>query len=151
MENLEASPKKLPLILILIGTTILAFPAAVGTIALFDEFSPGVGTMNSSGQILFCISVGGFLLFAGYILTALLRRHNCVFWFCSMLYNFGLSGCYVYLFVTVLPDSNINLSEILFDDLINPYLLVPLWTIFVTIASGYYFRFAISHQKLSLV
>lgn len=150
MENFEASPKKLPLILILIGTTILAFPAAFGTVALFDTSPSYIGVKELPGQILFCISVGGFLLFAGYILTAIFRRHSSIFWFCSMLYNFGLSGCYIYLYVTVLPYSNISLSEILFDDLVNPYLLVPLWTIFVTIASGYYFRFAIRPKKLNL-
>ncbi len=150
MENLKTPPKKLPLILILIGTTILAFPAAIGTVALFDTSSTFTGVKDLSGQILFCISVGGFGLFAGYILTAIFQRHSSIFWFCSMFYNFGLSCCYIYIFLTELTASPARLNETIFNAWRNPFFLILLWTIFVTIASGYYFRFAIRPKKLNL-
>ncbi len=150
MKNLNHPPKNLPLILILIGTTILAFPAAFGTIALFDTSPSGINVEDSSGQILFCISVGGFGLYAGYILTAIFRRHSSVFWFCSMLYNFGLSCGYIYIFFAELKTSPARAAETIFNALSNPYFLILFWTIFVTIASGYYFRFAVRPKNLDL-
>jgi hypothetical protein len=137
MKNYKTSSKMLPLILILIGTALLAIPAAVGTVALLDTSSsqyPGV--RNTSGQFLFCISIVGFMLFAGYILTAIFRRHNRIFWFCSMIYNLALSCCYVYVFglsAGYNPFEAIKLFCFAF-----PASLILPWTIFVAVASGYY-------------
>ncbi len=151
MKNLNHPPKNLPLILILIGTTLLAIPAAIGTIALLDTSSSSfAGVKDLPGQILFCISVGGFGLYAGYILTAIFRRHSSVFWFCSMLYNFGLSCGYIYIFFAELKTSPARAAETIFNALSNPYFLILFWTIFVTIASGYYFRFAVRPKNLDL-
>ena len=140
MKNFEIQPNKLPLVLILCGTTLLAFPAAFGTLALFDTGSSGIGINELPGQILFCISLGGFALFAGYILTAIFQRYSGIFWFCSLVYNFGLSACYLYFLFGDLTDAPNN-----------PILFILLWTIFVTIASGYYFKFALRPGKMKLL
>lgn len=147
MENLRTPPNNLPLVLILIGTILLAFPAAFGTIALFDTSSFGVGINELPGQILFCISIGGFGLLAGYIMTAIFRRHSGIFWLCSMLYNFGLSCCYFYLLVFTQNDSLTESAEVVWS---SPYILIPLWTIFVIIASGYYLLSTLRPKKLYL-
>ena len=150
MENLQLAPKRLPLIIILIGTTLLAFPAAFGTLALFESSSSsGPGMNDWAGQTLFCISVGGFGLFAGYILTAIFNRHYSIFWLSSTLYNFGLSCCYGYSLLAELTGSPIHLIDNLFNAWKNPVFLILFWTIFVTIASGYYFKFSVSPKKLN--
>jgi len=154
MENLTAQPKKLPIILILIGTTILAFPAAYGTFALFDTSSSLTGgggnsifAKDSFGKLLFFVSAAGFALFAGYILTAIFRRHSRIFWFFSTVYNFILSGCYLYfLLAEFFYKATVNFN-IIFEIMTNPVLLLPLWTIFVTVSSAYYFRFCFSSKK----
>lgn len=151
MNNLEPAPKKTPLILILIGTTLLAIPAAFGTLALFDTSSVGIGVDEPSGQILFCISLSGFALHAGYILTTVFKRHNAVFWLCSAIYNFGLSCCYQYFFLAELNSSLIFGAADIFSVWLNPAFLISLWTIFVTIASGYYFNFAVRRKNQDLL
>lgn len=148
MKNIKTAAKKYPLVLILIGTTILAIPAAYGTFALFDG-SPGAGANSIFvkdwlGKLLFFVSVSGFALFAGYILTAIFRRHSRIFWLCSALYNFGLSCCYGYFIFGGIISSFVLSGGIDVDGLKNPVILMPLWTSFVAASSVYYFRIAAS-------
>jgi hypothetical protein len=146
MENLNTSPRKFPLIIILIGTTLLAIPATYGTFALFDTSANGVNVKEFFGKVLLVISIGGFALFAGYILTAIFRRHSKIFWLCSALYNFGLSCCYVYIFLGEFS----GVSDFSVANLINLYWLLPLWTIFVTFSSVYYLKYFLQPNKLNL-
>lgn len=145
----STEPKRLPLTLILIGTTLLAIPAAFGTIALFDTSSPGASG-DFPVNILLWVSISGFVLFAGYILTAVFRRHNSIFWLCSLIYNLGLSCCYIYFFIAEAASTSDPLNQSLFNFWENPLLLLPLWTIFVAAASGYYFKFAMLPKKPEL-
>lgn len=156
MENRQTKPRKFPLILILIGTTILAIPAAFGTAVLLDfSATNSVNVEDASGKFLFCLSLAGFALFAGYILTAIFRRHNCVFWLCSGLYNFALLGCYSYFLLAEAQLSPDFFGKALLGVLENPlsffsFLLLPLWLIFVTVSSAYYFKFALRAKKIEL-
>lgn len=147
MKNLEARPKEFPLTLILVGTLILAFPGAIGLYALFDPYflpaEPAFGVWMVIG-----VGVFGFGLLAGYILTVIFRRHSRVLWLCSMLYNCGFSFLYLYLIAAgalSLVRTGENPLAVL------PALLIPCWTIFVTVASGYYFRFAVRQKKVDLL
>lgn len=142
-------PKRLPLTIILIGTTLLAIPAAFGTFALFDTslHAPGDNVWIS---ILFWVSISGFVLFAGYILTAVFRRYNSIFWLYSLIYNLGLSCCYIYFFIAAASSTSLASSQSLFNFWENPLLLLPLWTIFVAAASGYYFKFSLLLKKSDL-
>ncbi len=141
----QNQPNNIPLIVLLIGTTILAIPAVFGTFALLETSSgPGISLNDFPGKILFLISIGGFLLFAGYILTACFRRHSSIFWFFSMFYNFALGGCYWYLIFKSLLDSPKNFNVDIFGIIL---LLVPLWTVFVSISSAYYFKFALFNKN----
>jgi hypothetical protein len=144
MTNLQKQPNNIPLILILIGTTFLAFPAALGTFALFDTSGSGIHVSETPGLALFGISIAGFLLYAGYILTSLCRRHSSLFWFFSMLYNLALSGVYWYL---IFLEFLANPKGLVMNATESTVLLVPLWTSFVTIASGYYCLFPLFRQK----
>ena len=141
----QNQPNNTSLILILIGTTILAIPALPGTFALLDTSSSyGINLNDFSGKILFLISISGFLLFAGYILTAIFRWHSRIFWSFSMLYNLALSSCYWYLIFTTFSGSLKNFNGDLSEGL---FLLVPIWTVFVTVASGYYLKFSLLNNK----
>lgn len=151
MKNLESQPRKLFLVLILIGTSIFAVPAAFGTVALFDNSPGGVGVEDSSGMFLLCLSISGFLLFAGYILTAIFRRYYSVFWLFSMIYNIGLSCCYVYFFLGDVQVSPGSIYDAFYDSVVNLYVLFPVWTMFVAVGSGYYFKFALRPRKADLL
>lgn len=148
MENTKTKPRKFPLILILIGTTILAVPAAFGTFVLLDQSrTTSLNIADSSGKTLFCISIVGFALFAGYILTAIFRRHSRVFWLCSALYNFALLSCYLYFLLAEAQISPVFFGKAIRGILENPvsffsFLLLPVWLIFVTVSSIYYFNFS---------
>lgn len=130
-------PKTYPLIIILIGTSILAVPAAVGTYALVADSSFGT-PKDAFGSWLFWISVMGFLLFAGYILTAVFKKHTALLWLPSLLYNFALSCAYVYMFLQGF--GGMPLYALFYSALTSGAVLLPLWTIYVTGASFYYLR-----------
>jgi hypothetical protein len=145
----STEPKRLPLTIILIGTTLLAIPAAFGTIALFDTSSPGT-SKDVPVNILFWVSISGFVLFSGYILTAVFRQYSCIFWLCSLIYNLGLSCCYIYFFIAEAASTSVPVNQSLFNFWRNPLLVLPLWTIFVAAASGYYLKFALLPKKSNL-
>jgi hypothetical protein len=145
MTNLNDQPNRIPLILILIGTTILAIPGAFGTYILAGA-SPGDGFIfdNVIVKVLLTVAIAGFVLFAGYIQSAVSRSYNSTFWLCSMIYNLGLSVVYwAFLFYALFSSP----QSFLDDAKSSLILLVPAWTVFVTGASGYYYRFALSVKK----
>ncbi len=151
MKNLESRPRKLFLVLILIGTSILAVPGAFGTAALFDTSPIGVSVRDYPGKFLLCLSISGFLLFAGYILTAIFRHYYSVFWLFSMMYNVGLSCCCVYFLLGDVQVSPTSLYDAFYDATVNLYFLFPAWTMFVAVGSGYYFKFALRPRKADLL
>ena len=151
MKNLEFQPRKLFLFLILIGTSIVAVPAAFGTVVLFDGSPSSIGVKDSFGKFLFCLSISGFALFAGYILTAIFKRYYSIFWLFSMIYNIGLTICYICLFLSDVKITPASIYDVLYESVINMYILFPVWTIFVAAASGYYFKFALRPRQTDLL
>ena len=147
--ELTVQPRKFPLILILIGTTLLAIPAALGTFALFDTSSSN-GINHSDAPFLLWISLAGFFLYASYILMAIFRRHFAVVWFFSTLYNLGLSCVYLYGAAWIYVESKMSIFAFLYAALSSGIGLLPLWTIFVTIASGYYLKHSLLPNKTIL-
>lgn len=137
----QNEPKILPLQLILYGTTILAIPGAFGAIYLFifvlALLSDLKRTVNSADfySLFYPIPVIiGFFLFSGYIWTKVKNRYIKWFWLFSAGYNLLatlVSGFYILkmIYDTVKFD---NLS----DNLLRLFfLLFPIWTLFVTMAS----------------
>jgi hypothetical protein len=118
---------KIPLIIIVIGTILLALPASLGSLYIFGglfnhTFNPAIVGMAA-------VVVLGYGLLIGYIYTLITMRYFAIFWTISMLYNLGMaivSGYYIF--------SAFGRSST--DTLI--FLLFPLWTLFVSVASGYY-------------
>lgn len=148
--NIETAPKKLHLILILIGTTILAAPAALGTFALLDPTGGSqIDTEHILARSLLAISITGFVLFAGYILTAIFRHYNPVLWLLSLLYNGALSLCYLgfigWGLVAMVADG-LSMHAV-YGFLTSGAWLLPTWTIYVTYASGYYLKHSLRPNK----
>ena len=142
---MENQPRKIFLTLILIGTTILAIPVATGLLFLYNEtLDLNLKSENSAWLLLLLIPITGFLLYAGYILTAVFRRHNSIFWCLSMVFNFLLSA--VYWFALVFGDGR-SLPKPGFSLFENPLLLLPIWTSFVTYASAYYCFYPLSDKQ----
>jgi hypothetical protein len=134
-NTLADKPRLFPLVLILIGTTILALPAAYGTfILLADTFSSS--RSNWSLNFLILIPLAGFMLFAGYILTAIRQNHKVILWLGSMLYNLGLSGAYAYF---IFGDGNLSI-----------FAFLPVWTLFVAGVSAYYLKHSLRPKQIIL-
>lgn len=149
MNNLQKQPSSLPLIIILIGTTILAVPAIIINYLFIEAAnSKSSDAGNALTAALLCVTVFGFILFAGYILTAVFRRHNPVLWFFSMIFNLILCACYS----LALSGSGEGLSPKFAGA--SPETLIsvlPFWTFFVMLASGYYLFFGRFDKKSELV
>ena len=142
-------PKKYPLNIILIGTTILAVPAAFGTFALLDNSSSGTPD-GYIAEILLLTSIIGFLLFAGYILTAIFQKHTSILWFCSTLYNLALCCAYAAIFFGLYTQSGISFPIFCYNVLTSGSWLLPAWTTFVTGASAYYLKHVLRPTKINL-
>ena len=139
----EKPPNLVPLILILTGSAILAIPGAGGGIFLFiaaiDAISKPFksnGDPNLLALLLPLPVIIGFLLLGGYIWTAAKKRFVKWFWLISAGFNLLITLlCAGFLFKMVYenlkPLSTNDLPKIIF-------LLFPLWTLFVTIASVKY-------------
>ncbi|HEX8288252.1 MAG TPA: hypothetical protein VF556_09660 [Pyrinomonadaceae bacterium] len=126
MKTLKTTPRKSPLILIIIVTSILAIPGFAVLLDQFTMMSFLEKPLERLPAIIFLIA--GFILFAGYIWTAISGRHNRLFWLFSTLYNLAQTG------ICFLTPSFI-------------FFVVSLWTIFVMISSIYYFSFANKNRK----
>ncbi|HEX9963015.1 MAG TPA: hypothetical protein VGB00_18930 [Pyrinomonadaceae bacterium] len=144
--NIKTAPRKLHLILILTGTSLLALPAAFGTFALLDTSASGLSANEPIGKYLLAISVTGFVLFSGYILTAVFNRYNPVLWLLSLLYNGALSLCYLGFLGWALVGAMFS-PEAIYGLLTGGAWLLPMWTIYVTLASGYYLKHSFRRNK----
>jgi hypothetical protein len=144
--NIKTAPRKLHLILILIGTSLLAVPAVFGTFALLDTSAMGPDADQPIGKALLAISITGFVLFSGYILTAIFNHYNPILWLLSLLYNGALSVCYVGFLGWALLASMFS-PEAIFGLLTGGSWILPMWTIYVTIASGYYLKHSFCRNK----
>lgn len=83
-----------PLIVILVGTTLLAIPSSFVTFLLFIDPGGSPRFLNESmSSYLIALSLTGFGLYFGYILTAFSGRHNFWFWTISALYNLVIASC----------------------------------------------------------
>lgn len=136
----EKPPNLVPLILILTGSIILAIPGAGGGIFLFIAAIDAITKpFNYNGDsnlymLLFPVPVViGFLLLGGYIWTMVKKRFVKWFWLISAGFNLLITllsgGFLVKMFYE-------NLKPLSLDDLPKVlFLLFPIWTLFVTIAS----------------
>lgn len=131
-------PNFVPLVLIVVLTSLLAIPSAIGTFVLFDKNSGGASFDNATTNQLIVVSLAGFALLFGYYATALTKKFSAVFWICSFLYNLVLGVVYVYFLAMSVSDvlKYSNFPEILF-----PFLFTS-WIWFVAAASLYYARCA---------
>jgi hypothetical protein len=124
--------KLLPLIFIIIGSCLLALPGAYGAIFLF--FFAGEAGPGSAYLLLLPLPpIIGFGLLFGYIWTAITKRFVGWLWAISFLFNLIVSlvsGLAMFYYLT--ETAHLSGYEILFILFIG-------WTIFVTVASGYYF------------
>jgi hypothetical protein len=130
----KTQPNIVPLILMIMGTCLLAIPSTMGTLALlFDGSSSSPGVRGNGRMFLLILSLAGFGLLLGYFLTLIFRRYIFIFWLCSGLYNLALSCLSGYIVaVEILPR-----IHGLYSDL--PWLLLFIgWLFFMTISSGYY-------------
>lgn len=64
-----------------------------------------------------------------------------------MIYNLGLSAGYLVIVYYLLTESPARFLQNAFELFRNPGMLLPLWTIFVTLSSAYYFKFSLFGKK----
>lgn len=139
----QNQPNLVPLVLILTVSLILAVPGGLGGIFLFVAAIDALnkpfksnGDTNLLALLLPLPVIIGFLLLGGYIWTAVKRRFVKWFWLISAGFNlviFLLSGG----FLLKMTYENFNPTDTNdYPKLI--FLLFPLWTLFVTIASVKY-------------
>lgn len=139
-------PSLIPLVLMIIGSSLLAVPAVMLILAFFDlsnlkEFE------KSATNVVLIICLCGFALLFGYIFTVFTRRFGLIFWSFSTLYNLGLTVIYTLGFfgssLVALhrnPDPNATIYYVLFLG----------WMFFMTAGSGYYAYRAYLHKSLTL-
>jgi hypothetical protein len=143
---LKTQPNTVPLILMIIGTCLLAIPSALGTwVLLLDDSSGNPGVRGNERMFLLILSLAGFGLLLGYFLTLIFRRYIFIFWLCSGLYNLALtclSGYFVA--IEVLPEIHGHYADLLW------FLLFIGWLFFMTLASGYYTLRTISPRAQKL-
>lgn len=130
----------MPLILILVGSITLAIPGAAGGIFLFVAAIDALakpfksnGDTNLFALLLPLPVIIGFLLLGGYIWTAVKKNFVKWFWLSSAIFNliiFLLSGGFLLklIYQNFNPTDSNEYPKLIF-------LLFPLWTLFVTIAS----------------
>ncbi|HEX8738079.1 MAG TPA: hypothetical protein VF721_22285 [Pyrinomonadaceae bacterium] len=139
----NSQPRLLPLILIIVGSLLLALPGAYGAFFLFFFAAEG-GKENPLYLLIPLPAVIGFALLFGYIWTAITKRFVAWLWAISFLFNLIVSvtsGLAMFYYLT--ETRHIAGYEILF-------VLFIVWTIFVTAASGYYFGKARAVNKANL-
>lgn len=151
----QNQPDHLPLRLIIIGSILLALPALYGTMFLFIFAVEAITKpYNSQGQsnllaILYPLpAIIGFLLLGGYIWTAIRKRFISWFWWISAIFN---------LLITLLSSGFLfkmsyeSLNTLSTNDLPKIiFLLFPLWTLFVTIASIKYAFYKPQTENINL-
>jgi hypothetical protein len=128
----NSKPNLLPMIFIIIGSCLLALPGAYGAFFLFIFAGEGL-----NGNPLYLLiplpAIIGFALLFGYIWTAVTKRFVAWLWAISFLFNLIVSlvsGLAMFYYFT---------EERVFAGYPILFILFTGWTIFVTVASGYYF------------
>jgi hypothetical protein len=138
--------KMLPLIVMTLGTILLAIPT---TILILDTFKirTGPDLSNENAAFLLLLTLSGLALLLGYLWTLVSRRFSLVFWLFSALYNLVLTSGYLYAFIPSLrlpspeyPDAHVSLIVLFF----------LLWMIFMTAGSFYYTYRAFLQRSLRL-
>lgn len=138
----NSKPNLIPLMFIIAGSCLLALPGIYGSMFLFMFTAEGID--NPLMLLLPLPPVIGFALLFGYFWTLVTKRFVGWLWSVSFLFNLiitiiGFAGFFLYL--TDVPDV---------DRGVKLLILFPLWTTFVTVASGYYFRLSRAVNKVSL-
>ena len=128
----NSKPNPIPLLFIIAGSCLLALPGIYGAFFLFMFASEG-GPSNPLALLLPLPPVIGFALLFGYIWTAVTKRFVGWLWAVSFFFNLiasvaSFSGMAYYSMETTKIDAYAGL-----------FILFPIWTLFVTIASAYYF------------
>ncbi|MDQ2746073.1 MAG: hypothetical protein M3T96_02295 [Acidobacteriota bacterium] len=146
MQNSLDLPKRLPLTILLIGTSLLAIPGIGMTLMLIVVLFDSARDRLTLAMMLFA-PIAGFALLFGYIRAFKSKEYNPVFWLLSTLYNLTISGFILYLLLSESISSSGEMDQILKNVWGNPLYPFLLWTMFVTIASGYYCKFAYANKK----
>lgn len=138
----NTKPNLIPLLFIIVGSCLLALPGLYGSMFLFMFTADAID--NPLLLLLPLPPVVGFALLFGYFWTIVTKRFIGWLWSVSFLFNLlitliGFAGFFLYLMDA--PGVE-NPAEFL--------ILFPLWTTFVTVASGYYFRLSRAANKVSL-
>jgi len=138
----DSRPNPIPLYLITGGSCLLALPGLYGTLILFTvglEF----GLRNIPAMLLPLLPLIGFLLLFGYIWTMVRRRFVGWLWALSFLYNLIILVLGVLARIYYFTANELAGYEILFILFIG-------WTIFMCVASGYYFLQSREAGKVNL-
>lgn len=133
----------MPLILILVGSICLAIPGLGGGIFLFvaaiDAITKPFKSNGDTNLLMLLLPMPviiGFLLLGGYIWTAVKKRFVKWFWLISAGFNLIITLLCGGFFFKMAYE---NFKPVSTDDLPKLiFLLFPLWTLFVTIASVKY-------------
>jgi len=136
-------PNFLPLVFIIIGSCLLALPGIYGAFFLFVFAFEDSGRLSLS-LLLPLPPLIGFSLLFGYIWTVVTKRLIGWLWSISFFFNLIISiisglGIFYYFMET---------SQ--FDGYPILFILFTGWTIFVSVASAYYFRLSRAAGKVSL-
>lgn len=139
----NSQPNLIPLIFIIAGSCLLALPGAYGAMFLFMFAFEGAGS-NPLAFFLPFPAVIGFSLLFGYIWTIVTKRFIGWLWGVSFFFNLIASVISVFgAFYFFMDVRGLDGYAILF-------VLFPVWTVFVTVASAYYFFHGRSAGKVSL-
>lgn len=138
------TPKTAPLVVILIVTSLLGLAMIFPTVLLLNTITEN---WQKPSEWLFTaamvsLPIIGFALLFGYFVAVFLKRHSAIFWICSSLFNFALSGlCFYSLFhlFTSFRNTHYYTSELQLSACIGLFMI---WTLFVALTSLYYARFA---------
>jgi hypothetical protein len=139
----NSKPNLIPLLFIIAGSLLLALPGIYGAWFLFMFAGEGVGK-NPLMLLLPLPPVVGFALLFGYFWTIATKRFVGWLWCVSFLFNLIITIiCFAgfFLYLTDIPDV---------DKGARLLILFPLWTTFVTVASGYYLRLSRAANKVPL-
>ncbi len=132
----QKQPNLLPLYLITLGSGLLAIPGALGTYFLIFATIDSFTKKFDSRVLLLPFAVIGYFLLFGYVWIALSKEFVKWFWLISMVFNLLITLAIGFFILTSIYRFFFSLDSL--HSLIGFYLLFPIWTIFVTIASAKY-------------
>lgn len=141
-QNKEIS--LLPLIFIIIGSSLLALPGIYGSIFLVYFAFEGLKSFNFLTLLLPVPALVGFALLFGYYHAIFRKKFVFAFWLSSAIYNFILAALSFFGCVYLFSDKTIEIYWSLF------YFTFPIWTSFVAISSVYYLKRSDKQNKINL-